>query len=712
MKHSTVVLFGSFEADLASGELRKGGVRLKLPEQSFKILEALLEQPGEIVSREELQQHVWTPDTHVGFDRNLNTIVHTLRSVLGDPARNPRFIETVHGRGYRLLAPVRVAPRASVTEPEQARRKTRLLGVAAIMLAVSLGVWRVVEATSGGSQTAELRLPAPVTSYMGVEAGPAYSPDGSTIAFHWTGSAGGAFDIYLKRVGDESARRLTTDPADDINPAWSPDGRMLAFLRRQRGYQASVMLVSRDGGPERRLTTIRANESNLSWSADGRWIAYSNAYPDYLRYHPADAGVMAVEVSSGRKITVTEPGPLTLGDFLPVLSPRGGQMAFVRGVSASSGDIHLLDLDQDMQPAGPPKRLTFDRASISSLAWSRDGASLFFVSTRSNQSSTSTLWRVNLGTDAPSKPISLGPSRAHGVTASPVADEIIFAYPIVSENLWCLDLPDGPHGDVQARRITHSTSVNRQPALSADGRSLVFESGRSGLREIWLSDADGSRPRQVSFFNGPNAGTPQWSPDGQRIAVDARLDGSGDIFVIDVANGVHRRLTQHPGDDIVPSWSRDGEWVYFASNRTGRYEVWKAPAEGGEAVQITRRGGFHARESIDGGVLFYAKSITETSLWQVPVNGGEEEKVLDSLGEWSNFTPVERGVFYFAPPVERRTTLFFYEFATRQSRRVYEVDAALNAGVTANREGTVVIFSQPEPPQSDLMVLRLSSVSR
>ncbi len=283
----------------------------------------------------------------------------------------------------------------------------------------------------------------------------------------------------------------------------------------------------------------------------------------------------------------------------------------------------------------------------------------------------------------------------------------MFVQPISSENLWRLELENGSAGGVQATRITHSTSVNRQPALSADGRHLVFESSRSGFREIWVSDADGSNPRQASFFNGPSAGTPQWSPDGRWVALDARLDGSGDVFVLDVAAGVHRRLTRHHGDDIVPSWSRDGRWIYFASNRTGRYEVWKIPAGGGEPVQITRQGGFHAREAVDGAALFYAKSITETSLWRVPVDGGKEELVLDSLGEWSNFVPVELGLFYFAPPVERRTTLHFYDFRTRQSRRVYDVDAWLNAGVSANRKGTVVIFSQPEPPQADLMALTL-----
>ncbi len=271
-----------------------------------------------------------------------------------------------------------------------------LFGAAAILLMASISFWRAAEATNAETRPVQLRLPSPVTSYVGMEGGPAFSPDGSTIAFHWNESPAGTFDVYLKRLGDESARRLTTDPADDTNPAWSPDGRMLAFLRRQPGYQASVMLVSPHGGPERRLTTISANDSSLSWSADGRWIAFANAYPDYLRHRANEAGIMAVEVSTGRRVTVTQPAPLTLGDFSPALSPRGGQLAFIRGVSASNGDIYLLDVDENMQPSREPRRITFDGASVSSVAWSPDGQRLYFVSDRSSQSSMRTLWRVSV----------------------------------------------------------------------------------------------------------------------------------------------------------------------------------------------------------------------------------------------------------------------------------------------------------------------------
>ena len=98
--------FGSLELDLATGELRKGGVRIKLQEQPFQVLRALLERPDEVVTREELRERLWPGDTFVEFDDGLNTAVRKIRQALGDSADNPRFVETLPRRGYRFIAPV------------------------------------------------------------------------------------------------------------------------------------------------------------------------------------------------------------------------------------------------------------------------------------------------------------------------------------------------------------------------------------------------------------------------------------------------------------------------------------------------------------------------------------------------------------------------------------------------------------------------------
>jgi len=103
-----IVRFGIFEADLASGELRKNGVKIRLQEQPFQVMVALLERAGEMVSREELQQRLWPADTFVDFDHSLNTAVNKLREALSDSASNPRFVETVARRGYRFIAPIEI----------------------------------------------------------------------------------------------------------------------------------------------------------------------------------------------------------------------------------------------------------------------------------------------------------------------------------------------------------------------------------------------------------------------------------------------------------------------------------------------------------------------------------------------------------------------------------------------------------------------------
>ena len=132
------IRFGSFELDVRSGELHKGPSRLKVPDQSIEILKALLEQPGELVTREQLRERLWPSDTFVDFEHGLNAAVRRLREALGDSADTPRFIETLPRRGYRFVGTVDGA-RASVEPMGQIRSRARfgwlvatLLGLASI----------------------------------------------------------------------------------------------------------------------------------------------------------------------------------------------------------------------------------------------------------------------------------------------------------------------------------------------------------------------------------------------------------------------------------------------------------------------------------------------------------------------------------------------------------------------------------------------------
>jgi DNA-binding winged helix-turn-helix (wHTH) protein len=151
---SQVIRFATFEVDLQAQELRKAGLRLKLTGQPFQVLAILLEQPGTVVTRDELQKRLW-PDTFVGVGHNLNTAINKIREALGDSSENPRFVETLPRRRYRFIAPITVngestagvphaAKSRSTGEPESAKRTRAPLALAllgTVVLLVAGGFW-------------------------------------------------------------------------------------------------------------------------------------------------------------------------------------------------------------------------------------------------------------------------------------------------------------------------------------------------------------------------------------------------------------------------------------------------------------------------------------------------------------------------------------------------------------------------------------------
>jgi Tol biopolymer transport system component len=164
-------------------------------------------------------------------------------------------------------------------------------------------------------------------------------------------------------------------------------------------------------------------------------------------------------------------------------------------------------------------------------------------------------------------------------------------------------------------------------AFSPDGRRIAFESGRSGRGNIWVCDRDGFHPVQLTNLQR-GGGTPRWSPDGRWITFDSAEAGDWNVYVTDPDGRRTRRLTPETSTDVRGVWSRDGRWVFFVSDRGGTRQIWRVPAEGGPAVQVTRGGAAYAEASWDGQHLYYANAEFLPSIWRVPVGGGEETEVI------------------------------------------------------------------------------------
>lgn len=203
------------------------------------------------------------------------------------------------------------------------------------------------------------------------------------------------------------------------------------------------------------------------------------------------------------------------------------------------------------------------------------------------------------------------------------------------------------------------------------------------------------------------ARTPRWSPDGRQIAFDFTPEANADIYVVKVEGGRPRRLTTERSNNAVASWSRDGRWIYFASDRTGAWQVWKMPAEGGQAVQVTKNGGYAGFESLDGKTLYYAKGLTVPALWKVPVEGGEETLVLEQLaaGLWGYWGLTQDGIYFYNSYTK---AIEFFSFATRKMTKVATPERGplwSSPGFSVSPDGRWILYAQPDIVASDIMLV-------
>jgi Tol biopolymer transport system component len=162
-------------------------------------------------------------------------------------------------------------------------------------------------------------------------------------------------------------------------------------------------------------------------------------------------------------------------------------------------------------------------------------------------------------------------------------------------------------------------------------------------------------------------------------------------------------------DDVMPSYSHDGRWIYFSSKRAGQYDVWKMPAEGGGATQLTQSGDVNQPvESPDGRAIYYGRAVRGkgNGVWKVPVQGGDAEQVTGPLGEWVAFAITHNGIFYSAAPVSRNQHLIrFLNFSTGRSWPVVVTDRPIGLGLSLSPDQRFLVFAQRDQAGSDLMLI-------
>jgi Tol biopolymer transport system component/DNA-binding winged helix-turn-helix (wHTH) protein len=692
--------FGDFELDQERRQLLRSSEPVPLQPKAYELLSLLLQRRPRVLSRAQIRDVIW-PGTFVS-ESTLAVVVTGLRQALGDDARQPRFIRTVHRFGYAFCGEARESknggpePREALVaggldDLESVPAEAKPLDGTGIgrTAATLIGRWRwaiaaagvIVLVSAAWLATRRPRLPdepqevVPLTSLPGTEAHPALSPDGSRVAFIWHGPDQENFDVYVKEIASGDMVRVTKDPAPDFHPVWSPDGRTLAFLRLQT-TGAAVFLVPAGGGQEQRLAEV-AEPLNalthqdiwsywLDWSPDGRFLAAADRVADGSGW-----GIVLVSVETGEKRTLTANTDATTADLFPTFSPDGRRLAFLRGrpKEFSRSDLMIQPLSTDTRPQARGSAVVVKELIPGWVAWLPSGDELVVGGQR-----------VSLNGSPPR------PFRLHGQKLS----ELPWGGPAVSIRGAKLAFDTGelrgqlvrvPLAGATASFVPFfpSTRGESEPAVAPDGKRVAFTSWRSGKGRIWIGDADGSSCHELAPPQGSTyPGSPSWSPDGRRLAFDDQVGGVFHVYIATPEGGTLRRLTSGQAFEVRPGWSRDGRFIYFASTHSGDWQLWKTPADAEDtdpaAVQVTRSGGMEAEESPDGRYVYYAKR-NAAGIFRLSLEAQgtpDEEKVLDFGGEgrW-RLTP--RGIFALDVPTGHSPRIRFYDLATRATSVVLEL---------------------------------------
>ena len=566
------ISFGPFEFDREAGELRKHGIRLKLAGQPLRILEMLLERPGDAVSREELQQNLWQGTTFVDFENGLNAAISKLRQALGDAANQPRYVETVPGRGYRFIGSAnRIADPATITAPPVVaavvtshRPRWMAAGAAAVGVIALFSVWflreRSAPTVTVNAPLVRFRVPLPTGMVLSGSQGFSLSPDGHTLVYIGRQGAG-PLQLWTQTLDALEPKLLpgTTLSRDSLQ-FWSPDGKFVVYSAAEKLYKVDL-----NGNPPQ---AIGAAPFILGgdWNRDGTII-----------FGTETTGIMRIPASGGEAkplISLDSTRRERVAAF-PSFLPDGRHFIYSRfSTLAENTGIFVGSLDD--KASQPASRRLLATPFAAQMVMKPDGnRAILFQRESTLWAQTFDVSRLTLLGEPKAVAEHVGSTRAYGFFAAA------------------------------------STALVTRSGLGEAGQLRWFD--RSG-KDL------GSAGQGLDLWDA----SPAISPDGTRIAVSKFDENGTDIWVHDSRRDVTQKLTADPAPEVSPVWSPDGKRVVFSSSRAGHYDLYVIGADGGgeQLLHSSADQKFASSWSADGRLLLYVARAAKDRIWVLPMSGG------------------------------------------------------------------------------------------
>lgn len=537
----------------------------------------------------------------------------------------------------------------------------------------------------------------------GIEEWPAWSPDGSRLAY--VAEVDGIRQLFLRTLSNGEERRLSRERKDDIQPAWSPDGQKLAFVRAKTSggklepndingwYQDGGDIWTVDLGSGRETKLIEDAFNPAYSPKDGR-LTFDAAWAGARRIWIADStGRNPRQITADSSEAVVHTGPRW--------SPDGSRIAF-RRIEKIKSDIVAVDVASQALI-----RVTNDNAINTDPVWAPDARHIYFTSSRGGGLN---LWRIGVGTGGPTgspEQLTTGAGDDVQPAVAPDGSRVAFAVRGINSDLWRLPLaPTTGQVTGQPEPLVRTTRVESRGAWSPDGRTIAFNSDRLGEMNIWLRGVADSAERQLTQGAGGDY-QPNWAPDAKSIAFFSARAGNADVWSVQVGDGRLTRLTDDPATDTNPFYSPDGKRIAFLSDRGGRSELWVMNADGTAPRRVTTvvAGGHFLRWTADGGgIVLRVESGTQVQIQRASVEDGSLTRLPDvASGAHMSFSPDQSRILdvrghktLWVHPVDGGLPQQVFAFADPDVRIDYP---------TWSPDGKWVLFDRAAPRGGDLWVI-------
>lgn len=654
----------------------KNGNEIPLEPKTFHVLLFLIEHRGRLVEKNELLDAVWK-DTFV-TENAMTREIAKLRKALGDDSKEPRYIQTVHTRGYRFIADVRevcdeaeevsaperttthlpgeqgkadtlrralkneraLADSLTVVEKETPhavkdpistsviKRRTMWLPLALVVGLLAIGaavVFWLSKNRGRANDTPTISRTVQITSWSGLDFYPSISPDGNTVAF--SSDRTGSFEIYVKQlVAGAREVQLTSDAGQNFEPAFSPDGSLIAYHSKKRG---GIWVVPLTGGTAKQLTEFG---SHPAWSPAGSQIAFQsdplNDFGSGVRNAMPPSTIWLVSAKGGEPKQLTQAGNPLGGHGAPAWSPDGKRVVFDTNDWNNSSVWSLTSQGEDLKQISPKPRMQSD------AVYAPDGKSIFVIGETGRSLEKINVSEAGEPIGEPVKLFDASGSRIRQIAISAKGNRIVYTTLLTISNIWATPLSPNTNEangiPIQLTQITYTRTA--LPSFSPDGKKIAYVSYTTGLDTyIWTMDADGKNQTQIT-----TGLVPWWFPDGKRIAFSSQRENRFGLWSITAEGGKEKKLFDFDGDASVPRISPDGKRVAFNSKKSGTINIWIIPIEGGEAKQLTfdkELAGFPAWSPDGKWISFQIKRGDDTHVCIIPIEGGEPIQLTFDKGQ-------------------------------------------------------------------------------